>query len=322
LRVGDGTAALSNTTSAAVFLEHRSLTDGSLMGTAIPLPTSANGMNQPIALAGGDVSQGALTRSGDGRYLLFAGNAVAPGAQIMASAQVVIGRMAVNETVDTSTAFVPPSGASNTLRSVVSADGNSLWTSGSGGIYYASFGSNPNPTQLGSTDIRDLGIFSGQLYASIAGNIAGGINSVGTGLPTAPTVTEMQLPGFGNAGSTLSSYGFVAFDTDATPGIDKLYVADDRTTQNSGGVQRWSLNAGNWQLDGTMSTGQTSGARGLDGIQNGTSIVLLATTSETGGAQTRVVCFTDTGGTPSGIMAKVLANAATNTAYRGVALAP
>ena len=57
VRVGDGTAALSSS-STAVFVEERRL-DGSLVGT-IALPTAAAGANQPLTMSGSAGSEGAL----------------------------------------------------------------------------------------------------------------------------------------------------------------------------------------------------------------------------------------------------------------------
>jgi hypothetical protein len=321
LRVGDGAAALSTTATAAVFLERRQLADGTLVGMAMPVATAANATNQPLSLTGAEISEGAITRSASGDYLLFAGYAVAPGSQnYLDTAKRVVGRMDTTGAVDTSTTFTPANPGGNYIRGVMSSDGNALWAAEVNGIDYLTFGSTAAPIELLTANTRALSIFDSQLYASRSSNTGGGVNSVGKGLPTTANTNETQLSGFGNMGNTLSPYGFVGFDTDNTAGMDKLYVADDRSGSNGGGVQRWSLNGNTWQLDGTMSTGLTSGARGLDGYSDGTSIVLIATTSETAGGQTRVVSFTDTGGMPSAITAKVLANAVTNTAFRGVAV--
>ena len=108
---------------------------------------------------------------------------------------------------------------------------------------------------------------------------------------------------------------------DTVPGIDTFYVADDRLG-SGGGVQRWYLNNNSWTLDGTLATGVLSGARGITGYRSGSNTTLLVTTAESTGVQTRLVSFTDDGSAAASLTPTVLATAATNTAYRGVCLAP
>lgn len=326
MRVGAGGAsAMVSNVATAAFIERHQISDGSLVGQAIALPTAASGANHILTLSGGAASEGALTRSADGRYILFAGYDAAPGTtSVVDNAMRVVGRLSAGGAVDTTTVVDTLNGSGNFIRSAASTDGNAIWLAGVVGIAYTTLGKTGNPIAkpLGSTyNSRVLGIYGGQLYVSRASDTAGGVNSVGTGLPITDAVTPKQLSGFPSTGNVLSPYGFVAFDTDATAGIDLLYIADDRTN-GSGGVQRWTLNNTTWTLAGTMSVGASSGCRGLTGFASGSNHVLIATTSEAGIAATRLVSLTDTGATPSSITATLLATAATNTAYRGVALAP
>ncbi len=78
VRVGAGAAALT-VGSTAVFLDELKTSDGSLLRT-IPLPVAASGQNQPFSMTGTAVSEGALSTSSDGQYLVLAGYAAAPGA--------------------------------------------------------------------------------------------------------------------------------------------------------------------------------------------------------------------------------------------------
>lgn len=322
-RVGDGTATLAANTAAAVYLERHKIADGSMVGSAVAMPTAISGAQRPFSLAGTATSEGALTRSVDGRYVLLAGYDSVPGnTTVMDNSKRVIGRVAADGAVDTSTSFDGLSGAGNNIRSAASTDGTALWVSGVLGIAYTTLGSTAQPTRLlgDPYNVRVLGIANGQLYVSRASDTAGGINTIGTGLPTSANVTAAQLPGFPNNNNMLSSFGFVAFDRDATPGIDTLYVADDRIP--GGGVQRWSLSNNTWMMDGTVSIGVSSAARGLAGYRSGASIMLVATTAEAIGTQTRLVSLTDSGGAIGTITVTTLATAAARTAYRGVCLAP
>lgn len=326
MRVGaGGAAAMVSNVATAAFIERHQISDGSLVGQAIALPTAASGANHILTLSGAATSEGALTRSADGRYILFAGYDAAPGTtSVVDNAMRVAGRLSAGGAVDTTTVVDTLNGSGNFIRSAASTDGNAIWLAGVVGIAYTTLGKTGNPIAkpLGSTyNSRVLGIYGDQLYVSRASDTAGGVNAVGTGLPITDAVTPKQLSGFPSTGNVLSPFGFVAFDTDATAGIDLLYIADDRTNGN-GGVQRWTLNTTTWTLAGTMSVGASSGCRGLAGFASGSNHVLIATTSEAGIAATRLVSLTDTGATPSTITATLLATAATNTAYRGVALAP
>lgn len=324
-RVGDGTAVLAANTGAAVFLERRKIADGSLVGAAVAMPIAVAGANRPFTLAGTATSEGALNRSVDGRYVLLAGYDATPGTTaLLDNSKRVIGRVAADGSVNTATSFDGVSGAGNNIRSAASTDGTALWASGVLGVAYTTLGNTANPIRpLGDPfNMRVLGIINGQLYASRSSATAGGVNTIGTGLPTTANVTATQLPGFPNNNNTLSPYSFIAFDRDSTPGIDTLYVADDRTGATGGGVQRYYLTNNSWTLDGTILTGAASGARGLTGYRSGTNTILLVTTAESAGVQTRLVSFTDDGSAAATLVAKSLATAGTNTAFRGVCLAP
>lgn len=323
-RVGDGTATLAANTGAAVFLERHRIADGMLIGTPVAMPTAANGANRPFSLSGTGVSEGALTRSVDGRYVLLAGYDAPPGTTaLLDNSKRVVGRVAADGTTNTTTSFDGISGAGNNVRGAASTDGTALWVSGVLGIAYTTLGNTAVPVRpLGDPfNMRAVGIINGQLYASRSSVTAGGINTIGAGLPTTANVTATQLPGFPNNNNTLSPFGFVAFDRDGVAGIDTLYVADDRAVPD-GGVQRWRLVNNSWTMDGTLLTGTGVGARGVTGFVAGTKVTLIVTTAEATGVQTRLISFTDDGSAPATLVPTTLATAAAKTAYRGVCLAP
>lgn len=323
-RVGDGTATLAANTGAAVFLERHRIADGTAVGTPVAMPTAATGANRPFVLSGTAVSEGTLTRSVDGRYVLLAGYDATPGTTaLLDNSKRVVGRVAVDGSVNTATSFDGISGAGNNVRGAASTDGTALWVSGVLGIAYTTLGNTLTPVRvLGDPfNMRALGIINGQLYASRSSVTVGGINTIGTGLPMTANATATQLPGFPNNNNALSPFGFVAFDRDAVPGIDTLYIADDRAAPD-GGVQRWRLMNNSWTLDGTLLTGTGFGARGVTGFVAGTKVTLIATTAEATGVQTRLISFSDDGSAPATILPTTLATAAAKTAYRGVCLAP
>ncbi len=89
-RVGDGSAALTSS-AAPVFLDE--YTPGGTLVQSIPLPTAANGTNNPLVASGTATSEGLLTLSGDGRYLVAPGYDTAVGtAKISSSTSAAIPR--------------------------------------------------------------------------------------------------------------------------------------------------------------------------------------------------------------------------------------
>ena len=317
LIVGDGTAGLTSAATAA-FLERHKVNDGTLVGVPIALPTAVSGTNRRLTIAGTSASEGSLSRSVNGKYVLFGGYDAAAGTANVAgtmglATSRVLGRLDSAGVVDTSTAgdFF----SMTSLRSVVSTDGSPLWASGSAGLVYTTFGSTTTPTALLALNARWIQILSGQLYVSSGSAANHGISQIGTGTPTTAT-TATLLNGFAAQPMT-SYYGFIGLDRDATPGIDVIYAADDRPM--GGGIQRWTLSGTTWKLDGTIAKGLTAGTRALTGFISGGKVVLLATTAE---LPTRVVSFIDDGTALDMLASKQLATAATNTAHRGIALAP
>ena len=321
-RVGDGTTSLSGSANP-VFVDRFSAMGMLLSTTAMPATTPATGHR--LVSSGTAVSEGFITRSTDGRFLLLTGYDTALGTASLTSttataAPRTIGRIDAAGNVDTTTALTDgASGASP--RAAASTDGASLWFSGGGsGVRFATLGASTS-LQLSSTvtNLRQVAIFGGQLYVSDSSGSAVRLGAVGTGLPTTAGQTITNLPGI--PASTGSPYGFFLADLDAgTPGLDVLYVADD-----GAGLLKYSLVNGAWTANGMV--GAASDAyRGVTGVVSGNSVTLYATrkggSGSTGGGE--LVSLVDTSGYAGSFVAApaVLATAAANTVFRGVALAP
>jgi hypothetical protein len=234
-RVGDESAPLANTGNP-VFLDEYT-TNGDFVQT-IAVPSTASGTNHPLIASGTAESEGMLTRSVDGRYLLLTGYGVAPPSAVKladtAAADVprVIGRVGFDGKVDTSTVLSDFSDGNNP-RAAVSPDGLRIWLAGAaGGVRYTTFGaSSSQQLSTDSKNVQFVGIFGGQLYASSQkGDLR--IATVGSGLPTTAGQSMVNLPGFPTVGAP---DGFFFADLDGTPGFDTLYVADDTT--NDGEIQ-------------------------------------------------------------------------------------
>jgi hypothetical protein len=328
LRVGDGMAALSGNATAA-FIERRSSIDGSMRGATLPLPIAAAGSNRPLTLAGTSTSEGVLTRSFDGRYVSLAGYGVAPGAMNVASSSAmtavrVVARVGADGVIDSSTALAGAFSGSN-VRGAVTSDGAAFWAFGSsGGVVYQRRGIDTDPVAVLAmpANIRTLNIFNGQLYGAAAtGTPAPGfysVFSVGMGTPTTAGAMATLLPGLPRATGP-QPYGFSLVDRDPmVPGVDTLYIAEDRSPMSGGGVQRYTLASGTWSLTATFNQGISSGTRALTTWFDGGDVFIAAVTAEN---PSRVVAFRDTPGAMPGT-ASLIAVAPMNTQFRGIALAP
>src|SRR5689334_10758602 len=75
-RVGDGSAALGSA-ATAVFLDE--YTPAGVLVQSIALPTAVSGLNKRLVASGTATSEGLLTRSADGQYLILAGYDAALG---------------------------------------------------------------------------------------------------------------------------------------------------------------------------------------------------------------------------------------------------
>ena len=322
-RVGDGTAAL-NGNATAVFLDE--YTPAGVLVQTIDLPTSVSATNRILTASGVATSEMSLTRSADGRFLVLTGYGAAPGTVAIATTPTtavarVIGRIAADGTLNTSTS-AGDAFSGGSIRGAATVDGLGFYAVGANsGVRYVPLGSVSN-TQLNTapTNIRAVNIFDGNLYVSAASSPNIGISQVGTGLPTTAGQSVTVLPGFPGMAAGSSPYAFYFADlSSAVPGPDVVYVADDRTT-SGGGIQKWSLVAGSWVLDGTIGGSATVALRGLNGRTTGTAVALVA--SSNGG----LFFVADNAGynaAPStAALPAPLATAVTNTAFRGVAFAP
>jgi uncharacterized repeat protein (TIGR01451 family) len=312
-RVNDGAAAIG-ANGTPVFLDEYT-TAGALV-QSIPVPTTTVGAQRRLVCSGSATTEGFLTLSTNGQYIVFPGYDAAVGTvgitgSTSATVPRVIGRAAANGTLDTSTALTDAINAGNP-RGATSTNGTDLWLSGTsagGGIRYATLGATTSTSISATvTNLRATNIFGGQLYVSSQSG-AFRLATVGAGTPTTTGQTITNLPGFPTA--TGSPYGFFFADLNAgVAGVDTVYVADD-----GGTIQKYSLVGGNWTANGTIAL---TTARGITGTVSGSNVTLYVT------ARTTLRTLTDTSGYNATITGSVatLATAVANTAFQGVAFAP
>ena len=314
-RVGSGTGNEVNSGNP-VFLDE--YTTAGAFVQSIALPTTKSLPQWPLIASGTATSEGLLTRSVDGRYLICTGYGTNTGGTSLSgttSTNVprVIGRVDSAGNVDTSTALTDWTSGNNP-RSAASVDGTGFWGAGAGGLVYAAFGST-TATALTNANGRIVNIYNNQLYLSGAAATARNLNAVGTGLPTSGQQPLTVLTGVTNS----SPYGFAFFTLNGGPGPDTLYVADD----NTNGIVKYSLVDSTWVSNGKITA---TAIRGLCGSVSGGTVSLYGTTGGGGAAGGgSIYAVTDTAGynaAPSSGAATTMATAAANTAFRGIAFAP
>ena len=307
-RAGDGIESLSSHGNS-VFIDQ--FTPGGTLVSSIAIPDNAA---NALLISGSASSEGALTRSADGRLLEFAGYNIA----LTNSTSSLSGSSSTN--VPRALGIVDVNGAfalvgvttnqysGNNIRSGTTDGRGNYWGAGANspnnGTFY--FGSGPagtiQSTVSNSIVIQDLG---GNLYFSTQ-KITNGIWKI-SGTPTVPASVSVFL----KTGGSSASYAF-AFNSDFTT----AYVADDTLT-GKGGVQRWDYSGGAWTMSYAFAGITNIGARGVAVDFSGAHPVVYATTAEA--STNRLVSITDTGAAST---VTTNATAGMNQVFRGVALTP
>jgi hypothetical protein len=334
-RYGDGTTTLSSAAAAVAINEYTTAAGQSSAVQSIAFATT--GANQ-FTDSGSATSNGYLnTYNG---YVAIAGYNAATGTSSVASSNNKVVQVldstgsVVNRAVFPTSGTMPFTG--NNIRSAIATSATNFYATGTssgtpvtGGAWYSN---STNYTQVSSTatgqptNMRNVGIFGGQLYASSASTTGYGVFAVGSGLTASAGQTSTLVI---NAGTNASTYGFVMFDTNQDGSVDLAYLADDRTTAG-GGLQKWMLVGGTWTQSwsrlvnstGTLSDTAAVGFAGIRGLTGTWDAVngaqLYATTTET--TNNRLISIVDNGSTPT--LATNLASAGTNYVFRGVAFTP
>lgn len=324
LRVGEPTATLGST-AAKVFLDEWDTSTNTLV-QSLEIPNSSTGAVPSFTQRGYSSSEGCLNVSADGRYLVLAGydspvGSPAPNAQPSNTTNRVV---AVVDTltglVDTSTRLLDAF-SGGTFRGVASTDGTEFWLSGSsttGACRYTTLGATSSQDLYTSpTNTRWIGIYKGQLYTTTAstGALLQGILQVGTGLPTTAGQVPTLLPGFPTSGVFADSAPYDFWFADS----NTVYVADSASNATvgwncAGGIQKWTLSAGTWTKQYTISGFGADCIRGLTGLRrNGQTEIWF--TAEPNGFTTSLFKVVDTGATSMPVM---ITTEAAQTDIRGV----
>ena len=324
-RVGDGSSNLVNTGNP-VFLDE--YTPAGALVQSIAMPTTASGANHPLIASGTAQTEGMLTLSGNGQYLLLTGYGTTTGGSASLKSQPasvvnrVVGRVDYAGNIDTTTALTDFADG-DTPRSAASTNGTDLWVTGNtGGVRYTTIGSTTSTSLAAAVSSGyQVGVAGGQLYATTHTS-PNFLVAVGSGLPTTGGQSISSLLPIGNSLTSPDTFFFADLDP-ATPGLDTVYVADD-----SNGIMKYcySTSASAWVYEGNKGSG-SNGYRGLTGeVLSDGSVMLFSTRNGGGGAGGggQLVSIDDTSGfdnTMNGSFT-LLATASNDTAFRGVAFAP
>jgi spore coat protein CotH len=308
LRLGDGTENLTSHGNSA-FLDQYA-TNGVFQGSiAIP-----NNGDAALIFSGTASSEGALTRSLDGRLLTFAGYNVALSNSAALSASLANSTAAAAPRAAMAVDFLGTpqlTGVTtnqfnkNNVRSSVTDGRGHYWASGAatGIVYFDTDDAHAVETNI--SNATTLQPAQNGLLLSTAKSTPGLYSvSASTDAVQSPS---LLLP----TGSGSSPFAF-AFSPDGT----LVYVADD-TLAGRGGVQRWELQHENWTLAYSFASLTNCGARGLAVDFSGVNPVIYATTAES--LTNRLISIIDNG--PNTPM-NTLATAGVNQIFRGVSFGP
>jgi hypothetical protein len=321
-RVGTGSGALTGS-AAPVFLNEYE-PSGKLV-ESVALPTTESAPNKPLLASGTASSEGLLTLSGDGNFLMATGYDTTAGTANVGETKSAppggvprtVARVSASGEVNTTTALTDAASGNN-VRSATSSEGKDIWVGGAaGGVRFAELGASTS-TPLNETDknVREVAIADGQLYTSADPTKAGSLTiaTVGSGLPTAGTQTIANLP-FSTAPEEPFGYSFLTLGLGMAP--DTVYVADNK----AGAVVKFGLSAGKWVKQGSVAVASVTGLTAND---SSGVVSIFATSSGASGESGTLYKITDAsgvGGTLSGTATEI-AKAPANEAFRGVAFAP
>ena len=319
-----GVEALTSS-ATPVYLDEFEPTGGFV--TALALPTSASGSNEPLLDSGSATSDGELTLSENGQCVVMAGYDAPLGTEHITESNdktdprtiaVINGSGEIN----TTTALTNFANEGNT-RGATSSECKKLWVGGngtktSGGIVEAEVGASTG-TQLdeADTNIREVEAVDGQLYASADPTKAPetSIATVGSGLPTTNGQTITNLP-FETAPE--EPYGFSLLTLGLGPTPDTLYVADEKRSE----VVKYGLTGGKWVEHGAVEI--PAEATGVTANDVNGAVTIYATSSGSNGKTGTLYRISDVSGVNgalSGVPVEI-AKAPANEAFRGVAFAP
>ncbi|MEI6506845.1 MAG: T9SS type A sorting domain-containing protein [Bacteroidota bacterium] len=240
-------ASALGTTGTAIVLEEYlpSTTSQSSPNYSVAIPFASSAGSNGIVCGATTSSNGAISRSENGRYILVPGwstNTSITGATAIGSANTTFTICAVRPVNGSGTISTGITGtsnwftAANDYRGATSDDLTNYWVVGASiGVRTTTNGTSLTTVSSTSTNVRVTNIFNSQLYYS-TGSGTNGIYQVGTGKSTSASTTSTNLV------SSTGAYGFAV-----SPDFLTIY-----TNSATGVISRWTYS-------GTYSSGSYSG---------------------------------------------------------------
>jgi hypothetical protein len=322
-RVGSGSETLAKDTGATAYLDEYE-PNGTFV-TSLAFPTVVSGKNKRLVADGTASSEGLLTLSENGLYVMATGYDAAAGAAKLSESKAktnlrTVARVSGSGEINTETALENFANENNP-RSAASKEGKKIWVGGAGktttgGVHYGELGAK-EAISLDETltNVREVSIVDGQLYVSADPTKSGELTiaTVGSGLPEKAT-TVTNLP-FASAPKQPYAYSLLTLGSGSTP--DTLYVAENAL----GEVVKYGLTGGKWVEEGSVEVPYVTGVTAND--VNGVVTIYATSSGEKGieGTLYRIVDLSGQGGTLTAIPQE-LAVTPTNEAFRGVSFVP
>lgn len=322
MRIGDGAAAPTNS-GALAFLDEYTFSGTLVQSVAIPAAT--NGANKGLIINGTATAEGMISRSTNGQYVAFSGyntkGATISGA--ISSTQAtdvprVLGSISYNKTINTAIEVTDIFNGGN-IRSAYTTNGTDFYMAGSNsGVGYRTPSSDTTVRVTSAStvvNLRTVGVYDNQLFITTSSGTANRLSAVGTGSPTVAGNNITSLPGIPTADVTFNQAVF--FDLNPSePGSDVLYLADETNATNAK-ILKYSKVNGTWVANGSIPT--TSVCYGIAGKLVGGKVQLVGSRNSA-----NLIFLEDVSGYNATITGEVsvIATAATNTRFRGIALTP
>ncbi|WP_237077623.1 hypothetical protein [Myxococcus xanthus] len=347
-RVGAGATALNSNATEVFVDEYRPMGGAPVRTFAIPSSNAAGAAR--LTVTGGDVHQGHLSRSGNGRLLTFTGFDADVGlanvsATTASETPRVIGQL------DLAGTFTLPVRLSDAydrdqVRAASTVDGTGYWLSGrGGGIRHALPAENTTVSTAISTGVADtrfVSLFDGRVYFSLGTAPNPNPQGYNQGILTFPTeqptaaVAPNQLP---SLSTVFNSSGFALLDErPEVAGVDTAYVSinlgrgvGQGETPDMLRLEKWTFDGVSWsRVSSFVPTFAVAGTtivpiatHGVSAVRTPRGVRVYVTTYQPsgGGAGNLLVSFLDDGSsfTPS---VHVVATAPANTSFRGVSASP
>lgn len=324
-RYGNGSTLPATGTTIPIYLEEFNTAGVSQTASRL-MPGVAGNYNAGITnLTVGTHSFGVeslLSLSENKKFLAFAANNLEVGVPVNASGSKTIAILTADGALNTTTSANLGVARTATVNDDLS---RIYYNSQTQGISYVPYGTNGANVVLaaGENAYRGLGIYNGQLYTSTTVVAANGsipavskqVAKVGTGMPTSGMPTLTSLPGIT---TTEIVRQFVFLSTANNTNYDLFYGVTE-----SGKLIKYKLISGNWVDRGSLNIANVVSITGKWNT-NGTTHLYCTTlnTSTYASNLVKVEDFPATSSTLATNTVSVIATAAANTYFKGVAFAP